>query len=65
MGDDIVLVEGNIVNASINSTARQSFNSGTYQLSFYGPKAEEVAGKVSFDNKDVVGFAGQRGEITK
>ena len=65
LGHDIVLEQGSIEDNIINSTARQSYKSGNYQLGFFGPKAEEISGKVSFDNKDVVGFGGTRGEIKK
>ena len=65
LGNDIALAQGSISGAGISSTATQSYKSGSYSLDFFGKNAEEIGGKVSFDGKDVVGFGGTRGEITK
>ena len=65
LGNDIELEQGSISGAGISSTATQSYKSGSYSLDFFGKNAEEIGGKVSFDGKDVVGFGGTRGEITK
>ena len=43
-----------------------NYNHPGYQLDFYGPKAEEIGGTVSFgSNIDSIGFGGTRGEIQK
>ena len=42
-----------------------SGSTGSYSLGLFGKAAEEIAGKVLFNNKDAVGFGGQRGEIKK
>ena len=65
LGEDITLNKGSISKTRISSTATQSYKSGSYSLDFFGKNAEEIGGKVSFDGKDVVGFGGTRGEITK
>ena len=64
-GQVVQLDQGSITGTQINSTARLSDQTGQYSLGFYGPKAEEVAGKVSFNGKDAVGFGGTRGKISK
>lgn len=65
LGDVIHLSNGSIVGTGISSTANQSYKTGNYYLNFYGLKAEEIAGKVSLDGKDIIGFGGTRGEIKK
>ena len=65
LGDVISLNQGSISGTGISSSAQQAYKNGTYSLDFYGKKAEEVAGKVIFNDKDTVGFGGTRGEITK
>ena len=46
-----------------------NYNHPGYQLDFYGPKAEEIGGTVSFGSNisyiDSIGFGGTRGEIQK
>ena len=65
LGNTISLEQGSITGTGINSSAVQTGNIGTYSLDFYGKKAEEIAGKVIFNDKDTVGFGGTRGEISK
>ena len=65
LGDTITLQKGEISEAGISSTAKQSYKNGSYLLDFFGKKAEEIAGKVIFDGKDTIGFGGTRGEISK
>uniref|UniRef100_UPI0037096445 factor H binding protein domain-containing protein n=1 Tax=Acinetobacter parvus TaxID=134533 RepID=UPI0037096445 len=65
LGNTISLEQGSITGTGINSSAVQTGNTGTYSLDFYGKKAEEIAGKVIFNDKDTVGFGGTRGEISK
>ncbi|WP_214644859.1 factor H binding protein domain-containing protein, partial [Glaesserella parasuis] len=42
----------------------ESFTNGSYNLSFFGPNAEEIGGKMSLDGNNY-GLAGTRGEIQK
>ena len=65
LGDKIDLKQGSISGSGISSTAEQGYRTGSYLLDFYGKAAEEIAGKVLFNNKDTIGFGGQRGEIKK
>ena len=45
----------------------ESFTNGSYNLSFFGPKAEEIGGQMNItgDTYDNYGLAGSRGEIQK
>lgn len=65
LGDQIILEPGQISGAGISSTAKQDNISGSYSLDFFGKEAEEIGGKVSFDQKDSLSFGGSRGEIKK
>lgn len=65
LGDQIILERGEISGAGISSTAKQDNISGSYSLEFFGKEAEEIGGKVSFDQKDSLSFGGSRGEIKK
>ena len=65
LGNNITLEQGSISGTGISSTATQGYKSGSYSLDFFGKNAEEIAGKVTFNGKDTVGFGGQRGEIRK
>ncbi|WP_288416310.1 Slam-dependent surface lipoprotein [uncultured Acinetobacter sp.] len=65
LDNTISLEQGIISGTGITSTAKQQNNIGKYSLDFYGKKAEEIAGKVSFNGKDTVGFGGIRSEISK
>ncbi|PJG85136.1 factor H binding protein domain-containing protein [Conservatibacter flavescens] len=62
---DVLLNEAPIVNVGIAGTATSSSETGNYELKFYGPNAEEVAGKASFGEGKDIGFGGTRGEIQK
>ncbi|MGX2957600.1 factor H binding protein domain-containing protein [Ursidibacter arcticus] len=65
---DITLDKGNIEQGRISSTASLSSNNsveGSYELEFFGPKAEEIGGKLSIYNNSDYGLAGTRGEIQK
>ncbi len=88
ISDDLYLKEGEIKASSAGIGAKHSITGaagfkdkdfGTYTLGFYGPKAEEVAGKAvvntgdwssynaisNSDGKAEIGFGGTRGAITK
>ncbi|MDP0317462.1 Slam-dependent surface lipoprotein, partial [Glaesserella parasuis] len=65
LGDDIQLGSGTISGSGITSNATQGYRSGNYSLEFFGPKAEEIGGKVSLNGKETIGFGGSRGEIQK
>ncbi|AHG85635.1 hypothetical protein F544_4020 [Bibersteinia trehalosi USDA-ARS-USMARC-190] len=65
LGDDVILAQGEISGTGITSSARQSYRSGQYFLDFYGPKAQEIGGKVTLEGKDTIGFGGTRGDIQK
>ncbi|PNP99132.1 factor H binding protein domain-containing protein [Moraxella sp. RCAD0137] len=85
---DLVLNTSEIKSATAGIAAKQSIsgdvafngtNIGTYSLGFYGPKAEEVAGRLEASDswairhgaytnragKTEIGFGGTRGAITK
>ncbi|OLF39704.1 Slam-dependent surface lipoprotein, partial [Psychrobacter sp. Rd 27.2] len=65
LGDTVELQQGTISGTGISAIAQQGYKKGSYLLDFYGKKAEEIAGKVKFDGKDVIGFGGTRGEIAE
>ena len=57
----ITLDSGTISGNGINSTAASTLaGSGTYELKFFGPQAEEIAGKVQGPGVGDVGFGGKR-----
>ncbi len=65
---DMILDKGNIEQGKISSTASLSSNNsveGSYELEFFGPKAEEIGGKLSIYNNLDYGLAGSRSEIQK
>ena len=66
LSKQVGIQNGNVTlekDASIENYSRPG-----YQLDFYGPKAEEIGGRVSFGSMsyiDGIGFGGTRGEIQK
>ncbi|EXI61409.1 Slam-dependent surface lipoprotein [Mannheimia granulomatis] len=72
-GGHINLEQGNIENGGISSTAHRyhkdnSIESGSYNIEFFGPKAEEIGGKIEINGNggtDRLGISGTRGEIQK
>ncbi|QIM67286.1 hypothetical protein A4G16_07850 [Mannheimia granulomatis] len=72
-GGHISLEQGNIENGGISSTAHRhhkdnSIESGSYNIEFFGPKAEEIGGKIEINGNggtDRFGISGTRGEIQK
>ena len=67
LGDQIILEKGEISGSGISSKATTKLDNtpGSYSLDFFGKEAEEIGGKVSFDQKDSISFGGSRGEIKK
>ena len=63
---EIRLHNGTISGTGISANATSDYaGNGHYELGFFGPKAEEIAGKVEGLNSGVgeIGFGGTRGEI--
>lgn len=60
----ITLNNGRLESGRIESTATtQKGSNGRYELHLFGPKAEEISGKVTGVNGGSIGFGGSRGEI--